>query len=390
MKVPYKEYRKITTQQGLKDYIKEIDSGLLIYGDPKHQPGPINKEDALLISLNEKGKPKKLKFAYYITPEGDKYRLNEKNEKINVSENKVSLYKISFEDGTSKNIRPHHHQLWSYYPHLDWRPFCENLSKKGGSAASTVDHIKQDKNDKRCHYKFLEAVPHTENAKRNRLFNDKETTLKQVKSRGKSFIMTIDGKDKEGFNSCGDAVKYLSEKHNIDVWGSNISSCLIGKQKTVYNGRLTFEYTEEYLNSQNDLPNEIWKTLEQCCQKEAIENKYKTIKNRDPPKAISNMGRIKNGKGKKSYGCERPDNTSIYNSVRVHILVWLAFSETEIGDKLLLHNYHHPSNIKDENGSVIRYSNWFETLRLGTQKENMNDMSKDIQIKKVKSFAVGY
>ena len=30
-------------------------------------------------------------------------------------------------------------------------------------------------------------------------------------------------------------------------------------------------------------------------------------------------------------------------------------------------------------GTVIRYSNWFETLRLGTQQENMEEMSREMQ-----------
>tara|TARA_Y100000389_G_scaffold21665_1_gene18585 strand:+ start:940 stop:2070 length:1131 start_codon:yes stop_codon:yes gene_type:complete len=305
MTIPYIDYRKITSKKQLKDYIKEIDNGLLIYGEPKHTPSPINKEDALMVVFDE------TKFKYYITPLGDKYRLNEKNEKILVSENKGRSYQIKLANGELKIFRVHHLQLWSYYPHLDWKTFCENIQRQKKNGNATVDHILQDKNNKVCHYKYLEAVPIGENVRRNNINNEKKK-------------------------------RFVPSKEFID------------------------------------LPNELWKTLEECCQKDEIINRYNTIKKGNPPRAISDKGRIKNNKGKISYGS--PDGLhSCNNGIYVHVLVWLAFSDTEIEDKIILHADKHPSNTFNENGKVICYSNWFETLSLGTRKDNMKELSRDME-----------
>ena len=325
-----------------------------------------------------------MKYEYYITPEGDKYRLNKKNEKIlskNNQEKRVQ-YGLTLENGEHKSRMVHHLQLWSYYPHLDWKPFCENLSKNGGINVSTIDHLLQDKNNKKCHYKYLEAVPHSENAKRNNIYDDKEKILKQSKTKGKSFTMTIDGKkvDKD-FYSAGDAIRYLKLEYDINILNGSVSGCLLGTQTAAYNGRLKFNYTEKYKESQCDLPDEVWKTLEECIQKEEIKNKYKERKGRKPPKAISNKGRIKSFNGKITNGSQITNGSHSSYGVDISILVWLAFSETKIEDKLICHNDQHFSNTFDENGKVIRYSNWFETLRLGSHQENMKDMSMEYERK---------
>jgi hypothetical protein len=75
-------------------------------------------------------------------------------------------------------------------------------------------------------------------------------------------------------------------------------------------------------------------------------------------------------------------NSSVFNGVSVHKIVWLAFSDEPIGDLNILHNKDHDSNEKDENGNCIRYSNAFETLRLGTCGENMIEMGEDRQREK--------
>tara|TARA_Y100000389_G_scaffold204765_1_gene259476 strand:- start:5959 stop:7323 length:1365 start_codon:yes stop_codon:yes gene_type:complete len=381
MMTPYVNYREITSKQDLEDYIKEIDNGLLIYGAPKHIPSPINKEDALMVVFDEKGKHVKLKYKYYITPEGDKYRLNNKNEKIFIKNNKGSHYGLLLETDKTKNFQVHHLQLMSYYPNLNWKYFCQNIQNNGGNNDATVDHIKQE--HKICHYKYLEAVPQSENSRRNCLFADKDKILRQAQSKGKPFTMTIDGKqiDTE-FYSIPKAVEYLSKMYNIIINVGSIGQCLNINRgaTTAYNERLTFKYTDAYLNSQKDLPDEVWKTLDECFQKDAIICKYKNVKRGNPPLAISNKGRIKNGYGKISYGIIKPGrHISTYNNVGVHVLVWLAFSNTKIEDKLLLHDDKHESNTFNENGKVTRYSNYFETLRLGTQQENMKDRSREMQ-----------
>ena len=72
----------------------------------------------------------------------------------------------------------------------------------------------------------------------------------------------------------------------------------------------------------------------------------------------------------------------MFNSVFVHKLVWLAFSDEPIGGLDILHNKDHDSNEKDENGNCTRYSNAFETLRLGTHGDNMIEMGEDRQREK--------
>ena len=384
MKVPYKEYRKITSKQDLEDYIKKIENGLLlIYGEPKYKKSPFNNgdnEDALLIAKDEEGELHELKYKYYMTPEGHRYRLNdEKNKKIYVSENK-GIYELTLKNGKKKQFQVHHLQLWSYYPRLDWKPFCENIRGNGGNNDATVDHIKQEHTA--CHYKYLEAVPQSENARRSNLSKDKERTLRQAQSQGKPFTMKLDGKQIGGkFPSRNDAVKYLSKKHNITVDPSRISSCLNGKRKTAYKKRLTFAYTEEYLDTQEGLDGEKWKKMEEWCQKEAIINRYERIQNLGPPKAISDKGRIMTNKGKITNGNpKKGQNASYFNGVQVHNLIWEAFRVEVIGDKSLLHKDKHHSNTFDKNTEkVIRYSNWIETLRLGTQQENMEDKSREMQ-----------
>tara|TARA_Y100000389_G_scaffold153331_1_gene153543 strand:- start:15832 stop:17208 length:1377 start_codon:yes stop_codon:yes gene_type:complete len=386
MKVPYKEYRKIKSKQQLEDYIKKIENGLLIYGEPNYTKSPFNNEDALLIARNEKGELHELMFEYFMTPEGHRYRLNENKDgtfkKIYMSENKGGVYKLTLKNGETKLFRVHHLQLWSYYSDLDWKPFCKNLKgnlrRRRGNNDATVDHIKQE--HKACHYKYLEAVPQSENSRRSGLFNDKERALRQAQSKGKSFIVKMDGKQIGGeFHSTRKAVEYLSETLKINVSPARISNCLNGKRKTVYKKRLTFEYTKEHSNSQKDLDDEIWKTLEEWCQKEGIINRYKKIEGRIPPKAISNKGRIMTNFGKITNGSqEEGSNHSRFNCVDLSMLVWEAFSVKVIGDKFLLHDDKHRSNTFDKKtGKVIRYSNWFETLRLGTHKENMEDKSRE-------------
>ena len=381
MTTPYVNYRKITSQQELDDYIKEIDNGLLIYGDSNHQPSPINKEDALLIARNEKGREIKLKLEYYMTPEGHKYRLKENKgtfKKINVSENK-GRYQLTLADESKNFFKTTHLQLWSYYPHLDWKPFCENLKNNGGNNDASVDHIKQEHTA--CHYKYLEAVLISENARRSGLFNDKEQYKKAAQSQGKPFIMKMNGEQiGDDFDSTRKAVKYLSKEHNITVNPASISAYLTGKTRTVHKKRLTFTYTQEYLDSQKDFDDEIWKKMEEWCQKEEIINRYKRRKKGLPPKAISNKGRIMTNLGKITNGSHvKGANHSRFNGVQVHILIWEAFSVEVIGNLCLLHDDKHDSNKKDENDKVIRYSNWFETLRLGTNQENRKDMSKEMQ-----------
>ena len=100
------------------------------------------------------------------------------------------------------------------------------------------------------------------------------------------------------------------------------------------------------------------------------------------------MGRILDGNGKRTRGnqCKKEKkeliNSSVFNGVLVHKLVWLAFSDDPIGKLDILHNKDDDTNEKDEYGNCIRYSNAFKTLRLGTNLENMIEKGEDIQCEK--------
>ena len=109
---------------------------------------------------------------------------------------------------------------------------------------------------------------------------------------------------------------------------------------------------------------------------------------KNPPKAISNLGYILNGLGKRTRGtqCKNEEGNlktnSMFNGVSVHKLVWLAFYDEPIGKLDILLNKEDDSNEKDENGTCTRYSNAFETLRLGTNLDNMIEKGEDRQREK--------
>jgi len=397
LKTPYEDYNR---PENMTEYTQIIEDGHYIYGTPHitdDNVSPFCHDDVLLVALDENGKKLALKCRYYITPFGDKYRLNKKNNKIRESENKCEQYGLTLTDGSPRNFLPHHLQLWSYYSNLYWKEFCKNKrnpSKKIYGDAE-VDHILQGHT--RCHLKFLEAVPHNENDRRSKMSSNGKTASKQAHiTQGKTFHIWIDGikiVDENNidkvFETAAIGSEYLKNKYRITISDSNIRNYI--KRKRVFisrdNRKLKFDYTEEYKETLNDLPGEEWYKPDKWKQKEEIEKIYKD-RSVIPPQAISVMGRTLDGKGKITQGlqCKNKEgillNTSRFNDVFVHKLVWLAFSDEPIGDLDILHNKEHDSNEKDENGNCIRYSNAFTTLKLGTQGENMIEKGEDRQLEK--------
>jgi hypothetical protein len=394
---PYLEYN---IPENMTEYTQIIEDGHYIYGTPHitdDNVSPICPYDVLLVALDENGKPLKLKCQYYITPFGDMYKLNKKNDKIYERENKCKQYQLTLEDDPLRNFLPYHLQLWSYYSNLDWSEFCKNKKnpskKKKGDAE--VDHILQGHT--RCHFKFLEAVPHDENNRRSKMASNGQNASKQSGiTRGKPFHIWIDGikvVDENNidkvFETSSIGVEYLKNKYDITISGGNIRNYIKSKGvfKSSNNHKLKFDYTEEYKETLNNLPGEIWNKPDEWKQKGEIEKIYNDSSH-IPPQAISNLGRLLDGKGKRTRGIQCKNekkeliNSSMFNSVSVHKLVWLAFSDEPIGDLDILHNKEDDSNEKDENGNCIRYSNAFETLRLGTCGENMIEMGEDRQREK--------
>jgi hypothetical protein len=392
---PYLEYNR---PENMTEYTQIIEDGHYIYGKPhitKDNVSPFSPYDVLLVALDENGKPLLLKHPYYITPFGDKYRLNKKNEKIFESKNECKQYKLILADDSTRKFLPHHLQLWSYYSNpkkIDWTEFCKNKDKncENSNGDAEVDHILQG--HKRCHFKFLEAVTRAENIRRSKMSSNGKNASKQSGiTKGKPFHIWIDGikiVDENNIDKVFETLpigsEYLKNEYDITISANNINYYI--KSKGVFgssnNHKLQFDYTEEYKETLNNLPGEIWYKPDEWKHKGEIG------KMKNPPQAISNLGRILDGMGKRTRGiqCKNSEgnliNSSVFNDVLVHKLVWLAFSDEPIGKLKILHSKEHDSNEKDENGNCIRYSNAFVTLRLGTQGDNMIEMGEDRQRKK--------
>ena len=238
---PYLEYNR---PENMTEYTQIIEDGHYIYGRPhitddNRCPNTDFPDDVLLVALDENGNELKLKFRYYITPFGDMYQLNKKNDKIYKRENKCTQYKLILSDGSGRKFYPHHLQLWSYYSNLDWSEFCKNKKnpskKKKGDAE--VDHIIQE--NKRCHFKFLEAVPHNENDRRSKMSSNGQNASKQSGiTKGKPFHIWIDGikiVDENNIDKVFETLpigsEYLKNEYDITISGGNISyyikSCLL-------------------------------------------------------------------------------------------------------------------------------------------------------------------
>ena len=366
---PYLNFRRITTKEGLKEYQDSIaNDEYLVYGEPDFTPNPNYSNDALLVVFDKKtGAVRKTKFDHYITPEGQVYKRLKNGNKGKLSEG--LYFKVIFDDDTKVNYAVYHLVLWSYYINLNWKPFCLATN-------ATVDHI----NGYRvlCHFKYLEAVTGSENTTRSNLTQKaKERNLKQAKTQGKAFNIFVNGEKLDGeFYSTADGASHLNNKYNVSISSNNIQNCLSSNRNETYikiNGnRITFDYTDKYKFSQEDLEGEIWYYEKDWKQKEKL--KERGFKG----KAISNMGRFINYLNKKIYGSQVEGKLhSMLGSNQVHILVWLAFSDEEITTNKIRHDNFHSSNTFDENGVLIRYSNAFDSLRLGSHQDNMNDKSKD-------------
>ena len=394
---PYLEYN---SPENMTEYTQIIEDGHYIYGTPHitdDNVSPFSPDDVLLVALDENGKKLALKYQYYITPFGDKYQLNKKNKKIFESENECKQYGLRLANGSPRNFLPHHLQLWSYYSNLDWSDFCKNKCnpKKKINGDAEVDHILQGHT--RCHFKFLEAVTGAENKRRSKMSSNGQNASKQAGiTKGKPFHIWIggikivdDNNIDKVFETLPIGSEYLKNEYAITISDRSIREYIKSKGvfKSSNNHKLRFDYTEEYKETLNDLPGEIRYGPDEWKQREEIEKIYNDISH-IPPKAISNLGYIINGNGKRTRGTQCKNskkeliNSSTFNNVFIHKLVWLAFSDKPIGDLDIMHNKDHYSNEKDENGNCIRYSNAFETLRLGTTVENMIEKGEDRQLEK--------
>ena len=377
LKTPYVNFNR---PENLEEYVKIIEEGHYIYGEPyitDENRSPICPDDVFAVAFDENGNKLETKIPYYMTPFGDMYQLKKNHEKKFERINTGGRYELKLSNDTRIKVFSYHLQLYSYYPHLNWSRFCNDTKLRAG-----IDHILQK--HKRCHFKFLEAVPNSENNRRKDVSsNGKNAAIQSGITRGKPFHIWINGiKIERTFETLPIGLKYLNEECRIEISKNTLRTYIISN-KEYYCGRykLRFDYTEEYKETLKDLLGEIWYKPEQWKQRDEIEKNFKSI-SKKPPKSISNKGRIMDRMGKRVCGYKTRDdngnllNYSRFNGVFVHKLVWLAFSKEKIGDLEILHTKQDPSNIF-ENGICVRYSNAFNTLRCGTTQENVDDRGND-------------
>lgn len=368
-KTPFVDFKHIETREELEEYQVYLTEAISrneypVYGKPAYE------KEAPLIVFGNNGEKLKTNNEYFITDLGQIKQYKKDGTERKKPPNKGLDSKIILENGKSMSRKTYTLQLWSFYPHLNWKPFCEGKSE--------VDHILQ-KHEK-CHFGFLEAVNHKENMNRHS-FTDKceEGFIKRKDMTGKPFDIYKNGEciiqncvsGKDGSNK-------LKEFDGVDVHASRFSCCLQGNIKSFHKKIYTAKYTDAFKQSQEDLPDEIWKCEDEWCQKTKILQKFENIKG-SAPSAISNKGRVQNWCGIKHRGSDTQEREKprFWRHTNIALLVHLAFSYEEVGDRMILHKdgeEEHPDVYVYDGEGNRRYSNVFGTFYLGTGQQNMADI----------------
>ena len=388
---PFTDFRDIKNENELDAYQAEITAGIalqkyVVYGDPVSNDEVKVRYFKYNPELDETYEVK-FKQDYFMNAFGD-YWKNTKKGKGVIRLNQGKSIGIQTHD-TVLSIPSHHLQLISFYPNLDWGDFCKAIYSGTGS----VDHILG--NHERCHFAYLEACDKSENRKRgNFTVKSKDARVLVGDTLSKPYYMTINGsKIDKLFTSLTMGADYLkAEPYNLKTTQrGHISSCLNKVRKHIVrdNYTITFEYNEVYTNDQQDLEGEVWKYPDDWVQKEKIIQRFDDLNDKcNPPKAISNMGRVLTGTYKKTYGQQiRGKKTSNYCGVPIHIMVNEAFTNnvTNKTDKLVLRDMSHPDvYVKDANGNVIkpeRYTNALDTLRIGSDSDKHNNKAEELRTK---------
>tara|TARA_Y100000741_G_scaffold318105_1_gene265158 strand:- start:51 stop:3008 length:2958 start_codon:yes stop_codon:yes gene_type:complete len=393
----------------LEEYHAHIEECKIASKNNRHPiygiPAPLKRNihgDSYVVVFDKRGKRVTLDFKkeHWIQPDGGIYQLKENGEKerLRYSENFVYRYKTQ-----QTNVKTSLVLLFSNFPHLDWKPFCR-------TANAEIDHVKQV--HEKCHFAYLEAVPSSENVYRKKFSAIHSTQRqKQANTRGKPFHIFHDGKLIFTASTLEKGTAFFKKTFPKEfqtvseiTLTISISEALKGKpRKRFSEQKFTFAYTQEYLDSQNDLLGEVWsynpeKTDEH--PKNAL-----TWKQPNDPRlkgckllAISSKGRIMLCDGEKKYGnlgrigheemvpvilddqlLARPRKIhSYYDGKGIHILVWPAFKEKKIGDRMVLHRNGDQYLRTNEDGKTINvYTNELESLYLGDAAQNNKDKSDD-------------
>lgn len=382
---PFVDFNK---PKSMIHYIKYIEDNeeYYIYGTPtpiEYNPDPKRPNDVRIVVFDDDGKMQKTKNIWYTTEDNYKYKVDKKGDEVTDEQikeyNKDGTWAFTLEDGTQKrDIQPHHILLWSYYTEKDWSHFCKNRN-------ATVDHILQ-KHEK-CHFRFLEAVSRSENTSRNNIFKTEMGNHKGAI--GKPLHIIVNGEKNDVIESQEKCVLYLKDKYSISISRSTISKYLKnGEEYKIGDYTLSFIYTDDYIKD-----NDSFKWII-CADKFDETSEFYKYCNGKMPYALSLKGYVKEKNGRITRGtqvkCQKTNKLlphSLYNEKKVHKLIYLAFCHEynkeplTIEKNFILHDNQHETNtIKD--GKCVRYSNHIDSLRAGTNSENMNDLSNDTIIEK--------
>ena len=366
--IPGKHFKKITNKSELiewQTHAKECcKKGIHpIFGKPK-----FIKEVPITL-FNDDGIKQKTSLEYFInTAVGDLYVYRKKKKggirKIyggKTRERRVTLF-INKGGESIRLVKPIYTVLlWSLFPDLDWTYSCKSKN-------SCVDHLLGNHDNE--HFSVLDVVDLRENSFRAQLIINFETKCKRFNAQCKPFNVYKNGEFIFSCNNCSDAEEKFIKFEKLKITGGS----RIVRKETPWKKIYTFRYIIE---EPQLLDGEIWAFKEDWCQKNVL------LELKNCPKAISNMGRILTHKGKITRGNDKRCHTKgrVFSQRNVARLVHYAFSNDEIGDsEMVCHkdgkDYHPDVFMNDDSG---RYSNKLGTFYIGTQDDNMKDLSKYLQ-----------
>lgn len=411
-----------------------------IYGIPAPLKRNING-DALLVyfnthskNLDERGKRVTLDYEkeYWIQSDGGIYTLKKNGEKSYISNGSTRglTYHLKIKDGIARSwpagaaaARPPISLLvlFSYFPHLNWKPFCRAAGRKiKGKVAAEVDHVKQV--HEKCHFAYLEAVPGPENVHRNKFSATHSTRRKkEAETRGKPFHIFHDGKPIPIFTASTAQVgaaflqnefpeTYVIKEHSL---ARSLRTALNPEEprhesaiKYFSKRKIRLSHTQEHSDSQLGKDDETWSY--NPLKKEKHPKGALTWKQPNDPRlkgckllAISDKGRIMSSDGQIGCGTlaklaqrkqkilildnERakrkkapPKIHSRYDQKGIGDLIWPAHKEEKIGDRMVLHKNGDQYLRTNEDGKTINvYNNHLESLYLGDAAQNAKDRSDD-------------
>ena len=381
--IPGKHFKKITNKSELiewQNHAKDCcKKGIHpVFGKPKFV------KEVPITLFNDDGIKQETSLEYFIsTSVGDLYAYRKKKDgtirKIygsKTKERRVTLF-INKGGESIRLVKPIYTVLlWSLFPDLDWTYSCKSKN-------SCVDHILGNHDNE--HFSVLDVVDLRENTYRAKLIISSETKRIQSMAQCKPFNVYKNGEFIFKCDNCSDAEEKFLKFEKIKIGRPWLSR--IVRREAPWKKIYTFRYITE---EPNLLKGEVWAFKDAWCQKNVL------LDLKGCPKAISNMGRILTHKGKITRGNDKIDNVKgrIFSGRNVARLVHYAFSNDEIGvGEMVCHKDGrdcHPDVFMNDGSG--RYSNKLGTFYIGTQDDNMKDLSNCLQrqdeIDQKKAFVV--